>query len=99
MDADSVFPAAPAPQCLPGHQRDSTQSAAEILSAAGRDRPQDAVRYGLAGAWGAGDQEKSGRLSRIAFARSGAEKDPVGERARDLAGLGAESQRAGRVAR
>ena len=54
------------PNVLPRHQRHSAENAAEVFSATGRNRTQDAVRNGLAGTGRAGDREEPGRISRSA---------------------------------
>src|SRR5512146_2898028 len=87
LDADCILSRTPASKCLSGHQRHSTENAAEIFSAPGRDRAQNALWHGLAGTRCARYQEKSGRVSRPAARGIGAAADFEQDRADDLAGV------------
>ena len=65
MDGDRLLPGAPPSQRLSRHQRNPSENASAILSSAGRDRAQDVIRYGLAGARRTGCREKPWRISAV----------------------------------
>ena len=75
------------PNVLSRHQRDSAEDAAELFSAAGRDRAQDAFRNRLAGAGGAGDREQPCRVPQASTDGSSQASNPFAHGAGSLAGV------------
>ena len=87
LDADRILSGAAASQCISRHQRHPAEDAAEILPAPRRDRAQNAIRHGLAGAGRARHQEESRRIPRAPAQRGGSAADSDQDRAVDLARL------------